>query len=304
MRALRFGIMTLQPTPYRALAERWRRVEELGFDSLWVADSLSLPRPIAYEAWSTCAALAATTSRVRVGVLVANIALRHPALLAQAAMSVDHVSGGRLDLGLGAGDPLDNEVLGISPWSPGERVARLGESLAILDALLREGTVDHAGPQYRARASLALPAQRPRPPFYVAAQAPRTFDLVARYADAWNTLGGQPQGQAAPVPLDHAIAVTARQVGLLEERCAAIGRDPNAVRRSFLAFRARPSPFSSVEAFHEIVGRYRELGIDEFILYWPYRRSLEDESDELGVLERVAAEEIPKLRSAPVASTS
>ena len=103
--ALRFGLMYLQAAPFDDLLERVRRGEDMGFDSLWVADHMTgqYPDLVSYEAWTLLGAIAMATSRARIGTLVTPITFRHPALLAMAATTVDHASGGRLEIGLGIG---------------------------------------------------------------------------------------------------------------------------------------------------------------------------------------------------------
>ena len=146
---LRFGLMFLQAAPFDDVLERVRRGEAMGFDSLWVADHMTgqYPNLVSYEAWSLLGALAMATSRARIGTLVTPITFRHPALLAMAATTVDHASGGRLEIGLGIGGaPVDGTVVGADDWPGPERLARLEEQLDLLDRLLRGETVDaHTG---------------------------------------------------------------------------------------------------------------------------------------------------------------
>ncbi len=301
--------MTLPHGPYPDLAARWRRIEALGFEGIHLPDHLVYPKLIAYECWTLLGALAAITERVRIGALVSPVTLRHPALLAQHASSADRMSGGRFELGLGAGGAGgargagggvagdarraggDEVALGGEPWSPAERVGRLGESLEICDRLLRGETLDHTGRYYRVRATIPAAHRRPRPPFAVAARGPRALGLAARWADVWVSEGGRDPGTP-----DDSLAEAVRRVrgerDELERRCAALGRDPGTIRRRVLAFRARPAPLASLDAFDEYVGSFREIGMDEFVLYWPERA--DGGRDEAGerVLERVAAERL------------
>jgi alkanesulfonate monooxygenase SsuD/methylene tetrahydromethanopterin reductase-like flavin-dependent oxidoreductase (luciferase family) len=293
--------MTLQTAPYAALAERWRRIEAMGFDSIWIADhSSSQYRYIAYEAWSLLGALAAVTTRVRFGPLVTPPTFRHPAVLAMQAVTVDHLSGGRLELGLGAGGgALDAGFIGQAAPGPGGLVDRFAEYVEILDRMLRGETLTFEGRHYRATgAAIVPPVQQPRPPFVIAAHGRRALQLVARYADTWNTMGGQPSLSAAadPVTLDQAVAATRSQITLLDAACEAIGRDPKTVRRSVLAYRAQV--FGSTDAFEEYAGRYQELGFHECIVYSPTDwRTFAPLPEQEAVMERVAADVLPRFRA-------
>lgn len=302
-RLLRFGLMYLQASPFSDVIERIRRGEEMGFDSLWVADHMTgqYPTLISFEAWSLLGAVAASTSRVRLGTLVTPITFRHPALLAMAATTVDHASEGRLEIGMGIGGaPIDASIVG-APDLPGpERVVRLEEQVDLLDRLLRGEMIEgHEGYYPTDHAVITRPLQDPRPPLVIAGEGPRLIDLAARKGDAWNTLGGQPmRGKGlSTVPLDEAIDLTRQRVALLVEACERAGRNPATIRRIVLAYRVDPTLFSSTDAFADYVGRYRECGIDEFVFYWPvdpngFQRVPEYEQG----LERIASEVIPALR--------
>jgi alkanesulfonate monooxygenase SsuD/methylene tetrahydromethanopterin reductase-like flavin-dependent oxidoreductase (luciferase family) len=300
---LRFGLMYLQAAPFGDLVARVRRGEEMGFDSLWVADHMTgqYPGLISFEAWTLLGALAMSTSKARLGTLVTPITFRHPSLLAMSATTVDHASGGRLEIGLGIGGaPVDSNVVGVEDWRGPERVARLEEQVDILDRLLRGETIQgHRGHYPTEGAVVEPPVQRPRPPLVLAADGPRLLDLAARRADAWNTLGGQPMrgsGREA-VSLDEAVDATRRRGRLLDEACQRAGRDPASIRRMLLAYRVGPELFRSGDAFTEYVGRYRELGIDEFVFYWPVDPgTFEVDAAYERALERIAAEVIPSLR--------
>ncbi|TMJ10355.1 MAG: LLM class flavin-dependent oxidoreductase, partial [Bacillati bacterium ANGP1] len=148
----RFGILTFAGGPFSELARCWRESEQLGFDSAWLVDTFSYGGIVDYEPWALLAALARATSRLRIGPLVTHIAFRHPTLLAAQALTVDHLSGGRVVLGIGTGgpEPRDHPAVGAGDWSGPERAARLAEQLAMLDRLLRGDHVDHVGQFYRA----------------------------------------------------------------------------------------------------------------------------------------------------------
>jgi F420-dependent oxidoreductase-like protein len=284
MTRLRFGLCTDQNLSWEKTLERWRLFERLGFDSAWDCDHYVQPsRPDGpyLEAWTLLAALAAGTERIRVGVLVSCNTFRHPALLAKEAITVDHVSGGRLELGLGAGwyEP-EHAMYGIDFPPPRELVDRFEEAVEVVDGMLRSELTTYAGKHYRLRDAPSRPGpiQRPRPPLTIGAHGPRMLRIVARYADAWNSFGTTEQIRSRNATLD--------------EACAEIGRDPREVLRSlyYWVARADGDPWSSTDAFLDVVGRYREAGIEEFILDHP-------RDDQLDVLDRVAADVLPGLRA-------
>jgi F420-dependent oxidoreductase-like protein len=277
--ALRFGICTDQNMTWEKTLERWRLFERLGFASAWDCDHYVQPsRPDGpyFEGWTLLAALAARTERIRVGVLVSCNTFRHPALLAKEAVTVDHVSGGRLELGLGAGwYRPEHAMYGIEFPEPRELVDRFEEAVQIVDLLLRNERVTYEGRHYQLEEAdfRPGPVQRPRPPLTVGAHGPRMLRIVARYADAWNSFGTTEQ-------------IRSRNA-ILDEACHDLGRDPAEVVRSLYYWVARADAdcWSSMDAFHDVVGRYREAGINEFILDHP-------RDDQLDLLERVAAEVI------------
>ena len=262
-----FGVATGQTVPYRELVERWRYFEELGFDSIWHFDHFLQPFDTSlpyFEGWTLLAALAARTTRVRVGLLVACNTFRHPALLAQQAITLDHVSQGRLELGLGAGWFVEeHERFGVPLHEPGVRVDRFEEALEIIDRLLRGETVSYRGRHYRLDEARLRPrpVQSPRPPLTLGAHRPRMLGICARYADRWNSTGTVEQ--------------MAERNRLLDEACRRIGRDPAGIVRSVLAgitnldSQGLPDAWSSVEAFTEVVGRYAESGVSELIFEPP-----------------------------------
>jgi alkanesulfonate monooxygenase SsuD/methylene tetrahydromethanopterin reductase-like flavin-dependent oxidoreductase (luciferase family) len=286
-RGMRFGLCTDQNVPFATLVERWQHFERLGFDSVWDCDHFNQPsRPTGpyYEGWTLLAALAARTSRIRIGVLVSCNTFRHPGLLAHEAMTVDHVSDGRLELGLGAGWFVpEHEQFGV-PFPPaGELVGRFHEAVQIVDALLRHGHVTFAGKYYRLTDAHIRPSplQRPRPPLTLGAHKTRMLRICAEYADAWNSFGTMDEMR--------------ERNRILDEHCAAIGRDPQAIWRSFYGWASKmkeqglADPWSSVGAFEDMVGRYGQAGVNEFIVDAPG-------PEQFPVLERVASDVLPRLR--------
>jgi alkanesulfonate monooxygenase SsuD/methylene tetrahydromethanopterin reductase-like flavin-dependent oxidoreductase (luciferase family) len=286
-RGMRFGLCTDQNLPFATLVERWQYFERLGFDSAWDCDHFNQPsRPTGpyYEGWTLLAGLAARTSRIRVGVLVSSNTFRHPGLLAHEAMTVDHISNGRLELGLGAGWFVpEHEQFGIVLSPPGELVGRFHEAVQIVDGLLRHGQITFAGKHYRLKDAHVRPnpIQRPRPPFTLGAHKSRMLRICAEYADSWNSFG--------------TVEEMRERNHVLDEHCAAIGRDPHAIWRSFYGWASKmkeqglADPWTSVGAFEEMVGRYGDAGVNEFIVDAPG-------PDQFPVLERVATDVIPRLR--------
>lgn len=258
-----------QAAPYEQIRSIAQHAESVGFDSLWVADEtpMAYPGVIEFEAWSVLGALARDTSRIRLGTLVTPPVLRHPLMTAMAATTVDHASGGRLTLGMGVGGvPADLEGVGQAGISNAELVDRLDEQLDTIDRLLRGETVTRTEGFYPTKdAVVQRPVQQPRLPFLVAAQGPRSIQVVARRADIWNSVGGQPI-VGDRLSRDAAVLVVRRHIGLLEEACGTIGRDPSTIRRSVLAWRA--GVHQSEDSLVDWVGRYRELGFEEFIFFF------------------------------------
>ena len=174
-----------------------RRAEALGFDSVWVSDHFFYsfarygadPSPISsLEPLAALAGIAAVTDRVRLGTLVLCAAFRHPALLAKAATSIDLLSGGRLDLGLGAGWMAEEfEAFGYRFGSRGERFAVLQETIVVLKKLFGGEAVTHDGPTVALREAVLRPAPDRPPPLWVGGKGgPRLLRLAARLADGWN----------------------------------------------------------------------------------------------------------------------
>ena len=306
MDQLRFGILSFTTAPYDELIRSWQTVEALGFDSAWVDDDLNLPGIADFEAWTVLGALARETTRLRIGTLVTSITYRHPTLLATQAITIDHLSHGRLELGIGAGGMAgDYAVVGLDTWPLKERSNRLAEQVAILDQLLRGESVAYDGRYYRVRgAQLHAPVQQPRPPLIIAAHGNRGLQLAARYADTWNSFGGQPFAPTvgdqigAQLTLAEAVAATRRLSERLDMYCREIGRDPATLKRAVLAWRPVPDPLTSLDAFDEYVGQYQALGIAEIIFYWPPLDNVLQQrpvtAEQQARFEQIAAARLPR----------
>ena len=191
--------------------------EAAGLDSVWVFDHLLFrfdgQTTGIHECWTILSAIAEATRRVELGTLVMCTGFRNAALLAKMAATLDHVSGGRLILGVGAGwhDP-EYEAFG---YETDHRVGRFEEALAVITGLIRTGRADLDGRFVTARDAVLLPPARPDLPILVAAKRPRMLELTARHADAWNLAWfGRPDERLARIR------------GELLEACERVGRDP------------------------------------------------------------------------------
>jgi F420-dependent oxidoreductase-like protein len=213
--------------------ERWRRLAEtadtLGFDSLWRSDHLFslfgvVTRP-GLDTWPSLTYLATATRRIRFGPLVCPMTFRHPSMLAREAAAVDVLSGGRLELGVGAGwHDREHQAFGI-PYPPvGERVDRLDEGIRVIQALWSGEPAHFDGRFYKLDGAVGWPrpAQRPRIPLIVGGKGARVRAIAAKYADEWNCAASQPP------------SVIKTLTETLEAACRKIGRDPRTIRRSWM----------------------------------------------------------------------
>jgi len=296
---MRVGVLLLPTDPWAETVERVRRLEALGYDHLWTYDHLSWKRYRdrdwhAAIPWLT--GLAGVTGRIRLGTMVASPAFRHPVTLAKEAMTLDHVSGGRFTLGLGVGGVgFDATVLGGHALSPGQRAARLVEFVEVVDRLLRQPITSHRGEHYTVDEARMIPGcvQQPRLPLALAAGAPRTLALAARYADAWITYGDATYRDTTPAGT---VAAVVSQAERLAEACAAVGRDVSEIDRIYLIGNTDERPLASVEAFADFAGRYSALGVTDLVFHHPRADDpVWDAPD--GIVERLATDVLPRLRS-------
>ena len=254
---LRFGLKASgQWISIEQLRTVWRIADEAGFDHLWDFDHLATIGPQGpdgpiYEGWALQAAMAEATRRVRIGCMVTGNTYRHPVVLAKLAVTVDHLSGGRLEFGIGAAwAEIEHQMYGIEGLD--HRVGRLSESLQIIKSLFTKDRTDFEGRYYRLKDAIAnpKPVQKPYPPLWIGAQGDSTLRLTARHADVWNISGGDSEFVG---PL----------IDKFEAACHEVGRDPAEVRRSIqFGWDGK-----DVGELVELSGRYHELGVTELVIY-------------------------------------
>lgn len=295
---LRFGIINVQNQPWIRMLENWKLVEDLGFDSVWIADHFVNPHSIDedwFDGWTLLAALAAQTHTIRIGTLVTNIIYRNPAVIAKQALTLDHISHGRLELGIGAtskGDP-SHYMTGVDEWEIGERVQRFNEVIEVIDAMLRNEVTSYQGRFYSVKEARMKPSsiQKPRPRLVIASIGQKTLKIAAQYADTWNTYAGW---DLSP---KQTLDFLRQRNELLDKYCAELGRNPNDITRSFLVGVTQDTPFASMNAFYDFVGRMCEVGMTEFIFYYDYLKMGTDKFLDSKMLERIAIEAIPAIKA-------
>ena len=254
---LRFGLKASgQWISIEELRACWKVADEGGFDHVWDFDHLATtgangPDGPIYEGWALQAAMAEATRRVRIGCMVTGNTYRHPVVLAKLAVTVDHLSGGRLEFGIGAAwAEIEHSMYGIEGLD--HRVGRLSESLQIIKSLFTQPRTNFDGRYYKLTDAIAnpKPLQQPRPPIWIGASGEATLRLTARHADVWNISGGDDQA-------------VRNVLGKFEEACGAVGRDQSEVRRSIQFFWDGKSRDEVLEQS----GKFFELGITEQIIY-------------------------------------
>ena len=285
----RFGLFLSQSNrSWDEVLDSFLLAEELGFDHAWLVDHLldtdGPPSHPCHEAWTLLAAIAARTERIRLGVLVTSNTFRHPAILAKEAVTVDHISRGRLILGLGAGwHEGEHRRFGMDLPPPAERVDRLEEAIQVITKLMSSERTTFEGRHYHLDdAPLEpKPIQQPRIPLLIAAHRPRMIRLAARYADQWDTFPELPG--TATDGVSEGIDARVRR---FDAACLDAGRDPASIRRSTWA---AAEVASSEDAYLDFVRRHRSLGFTDFMTVLPPAAGL-------ATLGRIARDRIPELR--------
>jgi F420-dependent oxidoreductase-like protein len=282
---LRLGLkLSPQDTTIEALRAVWRIADQAGFDHVWDFDHFAsigqagTDRSV-YEGWGLLGAMAEATRRVRIGCMVTGNTYRHPVVLAKLAVTVDHLSQGRLEFGIGAAwAEAEHRMYGFEGLD--HRVGRLRESLEVITALWSQERTTYDGRYYRLQEAIAnpKPIQQPHPPIWIGAGGEQMIALTARYADVWCLTGGSTPDEAR------------RKSEQLDSACTAIGRDPTAIRRSLQHFwdgKAR-------NQLIDLVSSRLELGFSEQVVALT--------GTDAARVASAAAEVLPELRAVRVRS--
>jgi F420-dependent oxidoreductase-like protein len=245
--------------PYAQLVEFWRAADDLGFHGVWNYDHFyglaDLSQPT-LEGWTTLAAMGAIVKRARIGCMVTGVTYRHPAVLANMATSIDHISGGRLEFGLGAAwHEAEHRGYGLEFPSPGTRIDMLDEALTVIKLLWTQGSASFEGRFFRLDEALCepKPVQQPHPPIVVGGGGRRkTLRVVAKHADEWNAPGFSAADWG---DLNRA----------LDEHCTSVGREPKEIRRSVQIF-IYPQQEGQPEEQLSTLNAYEDAGCQHAVL--------------------------------------
>ncbi len=258
---------------YTEISDLARGAEKSGFDSFWVSDHLfggagGTPDRNCLEAWTLLAALARDTKKIRLGVLVAAIQYRNPALQAKMAAGVDHMSGGRLEFGVGAGWKEDEyRAYGYDFLPPGDRVEQLRDGLEITRRLWQDDRATYHGKHYRIDDAVCAPkpTQRPRPPIWIGGAGPRVMRLAARYADGFD-LGKHGAGGADLTPDE--MAASFKELEAMER---AVKREERLQRSHWCASTLE----GDGKALIDKIRAYAGAGLDQYLCAFPKERAME-----------------------------
>lgn len=295
---LLFGILTLQDQPWARMVENWKLIETLGYDSVWVGDHFVNPHVLNedwFDGWTTLSALAGYTRTIRIGTLVTNIIYRNPAVIAKQALTLDHIYQGRLNLGIGATSKGDasHYMTGVEAWETAERVQRFREVVEIVDLMLRNEITTYRGRFYSVKEARTKPhsIQKPRPPLVIASIGPTTLKIAAKYADTWNTYAGW---ELSPKQTMNLLRQRNEQLDIY---CTEFSRNPNEITRSLLVGLTQDTPFASLDAFQDFIGRMCQVGMTEFIFYYDYPMLPVGKFMDRTMLERIASLAIPTIKA-------
>jgi len=277
-----FGVKTaVQHTTYEDMLQAWLAADaEPIIEHAWLNDHVLPPDDqlagTCLESWTLLAALASQTKRLRLGIMVTSNTFRHPALLAKMAATIDRISQGRLELGIGAGWNKDeHNAYGIPLYAPGERIRRLDEACELIKRMWTETAPSFNGTYYQTREAYCepKPLQQPYPPFVIGGNGEQLMlRLVARHANIWNFVAGDPE------TFQHKNAV-------LDDHCSAIGRDPSTIERS-VQLTIDPDDLKATRAQLQ---RFISTGATHVVLYLPPPYSA-------GIIHRLVKEVIGPLQ--------
>lgn len=283
MSNLRFGVKTAQHhVSYDDMLKVWKEADSIpAIEHAWLFDHFApiqgdLDGPC-MDGWTLLGALAAETERVRIGLMVTGNTYRHPAVLAKIASTVDVVSNGRLDFGVGAGwNEYEHESMGIPLYPPGQRLRRFEEACEIWRRLFTQDLTDFDGRYYQLKEARnePKPVQKPYPPFVIGGGGEKiTLRVVARYADVWNFNGRD-------------VDTFNHKLNVLHEHCATVGRDPSEIELSIQV----AVDSDDLESVVKGVQQFVDAGVTHIILN--LRAPYPD-----GIVTRLAEEVIPKVEA-------
>jgi F420-dependent oxidoreductase-like protein len=258
------SVKVAQVFEYPVLERFWRDADELGFHAVWDYDhfyGMRDPVTPTFEGWSMLAAMAAVTQRIRIGCMVTGVTYRHPAILAKMAVSVDHVSSGRLEFGIGAGShESEHHGYGI-PFPPaGTRIDMLDEACYLIRRLWTEDAVTYQGRFWTLTEALGYPKPvQPRVPIMIGGTGERkTLRVVARHADEWNFSPLRDLGEEGPKEF-------IRLSKVLEDHCEAVGREPKEIRRSFQVL-VRTEDRGDLDAGRRLLDAFEAAGAEHAVI--------------------------------------
>jgi len=273
---MRFSFWPAPSQPYKDVLELARHVEQTGWDGIWYADHFMPNSPDTttphQEAWTTLSALGATVPRIRIGTLVIGNTYRHPAVLAKMAATLDHITHGRVVLGIGAGWQENEHVqYGIPFYTVAERLGRLDEACQILKTLFTHSESDFKGKYYQLKhAHLEpKPVQHPLPLLIGGGGGKVALKITAKYADEWNVWGD--------------VSRLRQKMEILDKHCKDVGRDPKEIKRTAVALLfmsednaylekmrnadlQQPAIIGTPDEVRDIVAEYEYIGVDELIV--------------------------------------
>jgi F420-dependent oxidoreductase-like protein len=304
---MRFSIWPSANQPWGEILATASYAEATGWDGVWIADhfmpnaggALPLETPT-LEAGSVVAALAAAVPRVRIGTLVLGNTYRHPAVVANMAATIDHVSGGRFTLGLGTGwQENEHHAYGIELPPPRTRVDRLEEALQVVHSLLRNKRTTFEGRHYEITDALCEPKPIQEPlPLLVGGSGDRVLRITARWADGWNTWGQPDHIAERSAALTRACEKAEREPDAIARTAQALvfmsddGTDPGTVER-LVEGAPMPAIGGTVGQLRDVVAAYAEAGLDELVVP---DRSLGQGTAKLERMDRLIEDVAPAFR--------